>query len=151
MWWNDTDRGESIYLEKDLYQCQFCPPKISHGLVRDWTQVSAVRSRRLTAWAMVQKAREYSSVPCSLMSERILQSWQVPQVSSVSLSDKSSVKVETCWNNTDREKPNYSKRNLFHCHIVHHKPHVDWPRMEFGPAWWETDYWSPEACHGYWS
>jgi hypothetical protein len=31
-----------------------CPPQISHGLTRDRTRASAVRGRRLTAWAMAR-------------------------------------------------------------------------------------------------
>jgi hypothetical protein len=31
-----------------------CPPQISYGLIRDRTRASAVRGRRLTAWAMVR-------------------------------------------------------------------------------------------------
>jgi hypothetical protein len=31
-----------------------CPPQIPHGLTRDRTWPSAVRGRRLTAWAMVR-------------------------------------------------------------------------------------------------
>jgi hypothetical protein len=31
-----------------------CPPQISHGLTRNRTRVSAVRSRRLTAWAIAR-------------------------------------------------------------------------------------------------
>jgi hypothetical protein len=31
-----------------------CPPQIPHGPTRNWTQASAVRCRRLTAWAMAR-------------------------------------------------------------------------------------------------
>jgi hypothetical protein len=31
-----------------------CPPQIPHGLIRAWTRASAVRGRRLAAWAMAR-------------------------------------------------------------------------------------------------
>jgi hypothetical protein len=39
--------------------------------------------------------------------------------------------MEHCWNNnSDRRKRKYSeKKNLFQCHIIHHKSHVDSPRL----------------------
>jgi hypothetical protein len=33
--------------------------------------------------------------------------------------------VEHWWNDTDRGKPVYLEKNLFHSHCVHHKYHVD--------------------------
>ena len=35
----------------------------------------------------------------------------------------------------DSGKPKYSEKNLFQCHLVHHKSHVDWPRTIPGPPW----------------
>jgi hypothetical protein len=32
--------------------------------------------------------------------------------------------VEHRWNETDRENPKYSGKNLCQCHFVHHKPHM---------------------------
>jgi hypothetical protein len=29
------------------------------------------------------------------------------------------------WNDTDREKPKNSGKNLSQCHFVNHKPHMD--------------------------
>jgi hypothetical protein len=34
--------------------------------------------------------------------------------------------MEHCWNEIDRGKPNYWKKNLSLCHSVHHKSHMDW-------------------------
>jgi hypothetical protein len=33
----------------------------------------------------------------------------------------------------DRVKQKYWEKNLSQCHIVHHKSHVDWPRIVSGP------------------
>jgi hypothetical protein len=32
--------------------------------------------------------------------------------------------MEHQWNDIDREKPNYSGKNLSQCHFVHHKSHM---------------------------
>jgi hypothetical protein len=29
------------------------------------------------------------------------------------------------WNDTDRENPKNSEKNLYQCHFFHHKSHVD--------------------------
>jgi hypothetical protein len=33
--------------------------------------------------------------------------------------------MEHRWNEIDRGKPKYSGKNLFQCHFVHHKSHMD--------------------------
>jgi hypothetical protein len=40
---------------------------------------------------------------------------------------------ELWWNDIDREKRKNSKKNLPHCHLVHHKPYMDWPGRKPGP------------------
>jgi hypothetical protein len=38
--------------------------------------------------------------------------------------------MELWWNDNDSGKPKYLKKNLSHCHSVHHKSHMDWPGIE---------------------
>ena len=44
--------GENRQLGEKPLPVPVCPPQISHGLTRDRTRASAVRGRRLTAWAI---------------------------------------------------------------------------------------------------
>jgi hypothetical protein len=45
------------------------------------------------------------------------------------------ISVEHRWNDTDRGKLKYWEKNLSQRHSVHHKSHMDWPRIEPGPPW----------------
>jgi hypothetical protein len=54
--WNEIDREEPKYSGKNLPLCQ---PQIPHGLTRDRARASAVRGRRLTAWAMARPLLRY--------------------------------------------------------------------------------------------
>jgi hypothetical protein len=38
--------------------------------------------------------------------------------------------MEHWWNDTDREKPKYSEKNLSQCPFVHHKAHMNCPVVE---------------------
>jgi hypothetical protein len=40
---------------------------------------------------------------------------------------------EPWWNDIDKGKLNNSETNLFQCHFVHHKAHMDLPGCEPGP------------------
>jgi hypothetical protein len=44
--------GRNRQLGENPVPVPLCPPQIPHGLTRDRTRASAVRGRRLTAWAM---------------------------------------------------------------------------------------------------
>jgi hypothetical protein len=41
--------------------------------------------------------------------------------------------MEHWWSDTDKAKPNFSKKNLFQCNTVRHKSHVAKPDTESGP------------------
>jgi hypothetical protein len=41
--------------------------------------------------------------------------------------------MEHWWHDTDRGKPKYSEKSLFHCHFVHHKSYKDLPGIEHWP------------------
>jgi hypothetical protein len=68
--WNETDRGKPKYSGEKPVPVPLCPPQILHGLTRDRTRASAVRGRRLTAWAM-----ERLSGKCYEPSSSTHQSW----------------------------------------------------------------------------
>jgi hypothetical protein len=37
--------------------------------------------------------------------------------------------MEYWWDDTDRVKPKFLKKNLSQCNFVHHEPNTDWPGM----------------------
>jgi hypothetical protein len=41
--------------------------------------------------------------------------------------------MEHRWNEIDRVKPKYSKKNLSQCYFVRHEYHMDRPGIEPGP------------------
>jgi hypothetical protein len=43
--------------------------------------------------------------------------------------------MEPRWNDTDREEPKYSEKNLSHCQSVNFISLVDWPEREPGSPW----------------
>jgi hypothetical protein len=47
-------QGKTEVLGEKPVPVPLCPPQIPHGLIRDRTRASAVRGRRLTAWAMAR-------------------------------------------------------------------------------------------------
>ena len=45
--------------------------------------------------------------------------------------------VELCW----QQKMKYLEQNLFQCHFVPHKSHLNWPQIEPRPVSWESVAW----------
>jgi hypothetical protein len=52
--WNYADREAPKFLQEEPCCAPLCPPHIPHSLSWDWTQIYALRCRRLTVWAMTQ-------------------------------------------------------------------------------------------------
>jgi hypothetical protein len=57
--WNEIDRGKPKYSGEKPVPAPLCPPQIPHGTTRDRTRASAVRGRRLTAWATARPDKMY--------------------------------------------------------------------------------------------
>jgi hypothetical protein len=55
--WNDTDRGKPKNSERKPVPVWLRPPQIPHALIRARTRASALRCRRLTAWAIARPCR----------------------------------------------------------------------------------------------
>lgn len=55
-----------------------------------------------------------------------------------SIVDECNMGVEQWWNNNDEKKPEHSQDNLYQCHILPCKPHINSPRIEPGSAQWEA-------------
>jgi len=36
------------------------------------------------------------------------------------------------WEDNDKGKPKYSKKDMSKCHYVHNKFHMNWPQIELG-------------------
>jgi len=53
--------------------------------------------------------------------------------------DRQYVNESTTWWNDDLQcKPKFCKRNLSHCHFVHHRWHMDCPEIKPGLLQWKT-------------
>jgi len=60
--------------------------------------------------------------------------------------DDTRMSTEDWWNDTDRGKSKYSKKNPSQCHFVHHISHTDRPVIEHGPPLWQTLKITSWAC-----
>jgi hypothetical protein len=49
--------------------------------------------------------------------------------------DRGMVECEVVWDNGNRNKLMYLENDLFQCHFVNHKSHMDWPGIEPRPVW----------------
>jgi hypothetical protein len=65
--WNNVDIGKPK-TRRETYPRPLCPPQIPHGLPWARSRASAVRSRRLNAWAVARSVRHVTAVQaCSVM------------------------------------------------------------------------------------
>jgi hypothetical protein len=55
--------------------------------------------------------------------------------------------MEHRWDETDSEKPKYSRKHLSQRYFVHNNSHMDLSRIEHGPRRWKAGDWKPEQCH----
>jgi hypothetical protein len=53
-WWNDIDRWKNEELREKPIPVPLRPPPSPHGLTWAWTQASAVKGQRVSAWAMAR-------------------------------------------------------------------------------------------------
>jgi hypothetical protein len=58
-------QGKTEVLEEKPAPVPLCPPQITHGLTGDQTRASAVRGRRLTAWAIARPSYGIDKKPAS--------------------------------------------------------------------------------------
>jgi hypothetical protein len=63
--WNVDWQGKPKFSEKTCPSATFVHHKIPHDQTRFWTRVSAVGSRRLTAWAMVRPPNTFTDRRCA--------------------------------------------------------------------------------------
>jgi hypothetical protein len=56
---------------------------------------------------------------------------------------------ELWWNNTDGESPQNSEKSLFQFHFVHHKSHMEWPRIEPRRSKSHVADQRPDTWHGH--
>jgi len=40
------------------------------------------------------------------------------------------ISMEHWWDGTERGKPKYWEKDLYQCHFIYHKSHIDWFRIE---------------------
>jgi hypothetical protein len=70
-WWNDIDRGKTEEFGEKSDPVPLRPPQIPRGLTWARTRGPAVRSRRLTAWALAEPKNLYRTVQFEQQAELV--------------------------------------------------------------------------------
>jgi hypothetical protein len=76
-------QGKTEVLGENPVPVPLCPPQILQGLTRDRTRASALRGRRLTAWAMARPRRRLSIVNSVSSLVDLLADWLVNEETSL--------------------------------------------------------------------
>jgi hypothetical protein len=100
-WWNNPERKTGELGERSV-PVALCPLQVSHRAAWDWTRVSAVQGRRLTAWA-ISRPHQWPST------------W--PDKYPRRLSSQMACGNNTIWNHGDIHC-NYTNKTVIHCRII---------------------------------
>jgi hypothetical protein len=82
-WRNDIDRGKTEVLGEKHVPVPLCSSQISHAMISDRTQASAVTGKRLNARVMAKLTKDYKSekyicIQCSPISKKSTAFWEGP-------------------------------------------------------------------------
>jgi hypothetical protein len=120
-----------------------CVNKLYYSIVQNATTDQKIPSFR--PYHLVCQSVLNTNVNCFLAnapqdSRNRIAYLECPQASPACPSENISIKmsVEHWRNDTDGGKRKHSEKNLLHCHIVHHKYHMDWTGIETAFPRWDT-------------